>query len=126
MMLPTLADDQAIFGDADAHACVTRLRAAGVDEIVVKLGPDGCLVAGRAGPAVHVPAVPDVEVIDTTAAGDAFNGGYLAARLAGADPVTAARVGHALAAKVIATPGALLPPALGNRPGSGHVRSSGD
>jgi 2-dehydro-3-deoxygluconokinase len=108
--LPTLADDQAVFGDADAAACVTRLRGAGVREIAVKLGAEGCLVAGPAGEPVHVPAARAVAVVDTTAAGDAFNGGYLAARLAGATPLAAARAGHALAAEVIATPGALLTP----------------
>ena len=70
-----------MFGDADALSCVKRLRAVGVREIVVKLGAGGCLVAGLSGEPVPVPAVPGVTVVDTTAAGDAFNGGYLAARL---------------------------------------------
>lgn len=108
--LPTLADEQAVFGDADQLACVSRLRAAGVREIVVKLGAAGCLVADPDGPALLVPAVPGVSVVDTTAAGDAFNGGYLAARLRGDGPVTAARAGNALAAEVVGAPGALLPP----------------
>lgn len=108
--LPTLADEQAVFGDADAAACVARLRGAGVPEIVVKLGADGCLVAAGDAAPVHVPAVPDAVVVDTTAAGDAFNGGYLAARLDGAPPPAAAAAGNALAAEVIAVPGALLAP----------------
>ena len=107
--LPTLADDQQVFGDADADACVRRLRAAGVGEIVVKLGADGCLTAGSRGTAL-VPAVPGVTVVDTTAAGDAFNGAYIAARLAGAAPPEAAASGNSLAAEVIGFPGALLPP----------------
>jgi 2-dehydro-3-deoxygluconokinase len=108
--LPTLADEQAVFGDADEVACVSRLRAAGVAEIVVKLGADGCLVAAPDGAAVRVPAVSGVTVVDTTAAGDAFNGAYLAARLRGAPPLAAAQAGNALAAEVVAAPGALLPP----------------
>lgn len=106
--LPTLADEQRVFGDPDAKACVRRLRRAGVAEIAVKLGADGCLIAD--GPdEIGVPAVPDITVVDTTAAGDAFNGAYLAARLAGAPPLDAAAGGNALAAEVITHPGALLP-----------------
>jgi Entner-Doudoroff aldolase len=39
--LPTLSDEQAVFGDADASCCVKRLQTAGVREIVVKLGAAG-------------------------------------------------------------------------------------
>jgi 2-dehydro-3-deoxygluconokinase len=111
--LPTLADDQQVFGDADAGACVRRLRAAGVREVVVKVGARGCLVVGEDGAgeagAVLVPAVENVAVVDTTAAGDAFNGAYIAARLDGAPPPEAAAAGNRLAAEVIGFPGALLP-----------------
>jgi len=111
--LPTLADEQQVFGDADARACIRRLRAAGVREVVVKIGAAGCLVVGEDDAdedgAVLVPAVKNVAVIDTTAAGDAFNGAYIAARLAGALPSEAAAAGNSLAAEVIGFPGALLP-----------------
>ena len=113
--LPTLTDEQAVFGDVDAMSCVQRLRGAGVREIVVKLGAGGCLVAGPSGAAERVPAVPGVVVVDTTAAGDAFNGGYLAARLRGDAPLAAARAGNGLAAQVVAAPGALLPPEVSSR-----------
>jgi len=48
-------------------------------------------------------------VVDTTAAGDSFAAAYLAARLAGADPVEAARAGHRLAGAVVCPPGAIIP-----------------
>ena len=48
-------------------------------------------------------------VVDTTAAGDSFAAAYIAARLAGADPVEAARAGHRLAGVVVCHPGAIIP-----------------
>jgi 2-dehydro-3-deoxygluconokinase len=48
-------------------------------------------------------------VVDTTAAGDSFAAAYLAARLAGANPVEAARAGHRLAGVVVCHPGAIIP-----------------
>ena len=50
-------------------------------------------------------------VVDSTAAGDSFNAGYLAARLLGADLPRAARLGNRLATRVIAYPGAIIPAA---------------
>ena len=48
-------------------------------------------------------------VVDTTAAGDSFSAAYIAARLAGAEPVEAARAGHRLGGVVVCYPGAIIP-----------------
>jgi len=48
-------------------------------------------------------------VVDTTAAGDSFAAAYLFARMAGADPVEAARAGHRLASVVVCHHGAIIP-----------------
>ncbi|MBR0962745.1 sugar kinase [Bradyrhizobium diazoefficiens] len=48
-------------------------------------------------------------VIDTTAAGDSFAAAYIAARLAGSDPIEAAQAGHRLASLVICYAGAIIP-----------------
>ena len=105
--LPTFPDEQALFGDATPSATVERLSAAGVGEIVVKDGESPALVAAS-GEAISVPAVK-VDAIDTTGAGDSFNGGYLAARLSGDGPVDAARRAHRVAAAVVQVRGALAP-----------------
>src|SRR3974390_3446669 len=44
LALPTLEDEQALFGDADAAACIARLSAAQIREIAVKRGALGCLI----------------------------------------------------------------------------------
>ncbi len=106
--LPTFEDEQALFGDASPSDTVERLFGLGVAEIAVKCGGKPVLVAA-AGRQWVVPAMPVESVIDTTAAGDAFNAGYLAARLAGAEPSAAAESGHRLAAAVIRHPGAIIP-----------------
>jgi len=53
--------------------------------------------------------MPVRRVVDTTAAGDAFNAAYLAARYQGLDCEQAAARGHQLAAEVIQFPGAIIP-----------------
>jgi 2-dehydro-3-deoxygluconokinase len=106
--LPTFPDEQALFGDPDQAATTARLAAAGVGEIVVKDGTEPALVAaGESRQAV--PAVTVERPVDTTGAGDSFNGGYLAARLLGHEPVEAARRAHRTAAATVQVHGALAP-----------------
>jgi 2-dehydro-3-deoxygluconokinase len=108
--LPTLDDDQALFGVADAQQSADRLHQLGVAEVAVKLGAKGCFLSSAAFSG-EAPPAPVGQVVDSTAAGDSFNAGYLGARLLGAEPAAAARLGCTLAARVIAHPGALIPAA---------------
>jgi 2-dehydro-3-deoxygluconokinase len=106
--LPTFDDEALLWGDPSPDATVERLGAFGIGEIVVKNGPNGALVAA-AGKRELVP-VPEVVVpIDTTAAGDSFNAGYLAARLSGKAPVDAAADAHRMAGQKIRHRGAIMP-----------------
>jgi 2-dehydro-3-deoxygluconokinase len=108
--LPTLDDEQALFGVQDAPECADRLRQRGVSEVAIKLGRAGCFLSSAKFTG-EIPAEPVHVVVDSTAAGDSFNAGCLAARLLGADPPRAARLGNRLAARVIAYPGAIIPAA---------------
>jgi 2-dehydro-3-deoxygluconokinase len=108
--LPTLDDEQALFGVEDALECAKRLHRRGVAEVAIKLGHRGCFLSSAQFTG-EIPAEPVGDVVDSTAAGDSFNAGYLAARLFGADPPRAARLGNRLAARVIAYPGAIIPAA---------------
>lgn len=108
LALPTAGDEAMLWGgDETAEEIAARWHGAGASEVVVKLGADGALVCADGGLA-HVPTTPVVPV-DTSGAGDAFDAGYLAARLAGLDPVAAARFGHRLAGETIRHPGAIPP-----------------
>ena len=107
LALMTWDDEQALWGDADPEAAIRRLQQAGVREIVLKNGAAGATYA--TGDTRHqIPAERVEHIVDTTAAGDAFNAGYLAARLQGADPVASCKNGNRLAARVIQHKGAII------------------
>lgn len=105
--LPTIDDEQALFGDADSDSVVKRLQSWGVQEIVLKMGEKGCLVT-TAESSETVPA-KRVTPVDTTSAGDSFNAGYMAARFKGKSAADAALSGHGLASVVIQHKGAIIP-----------------
>lgn len=88
-------------GDApmDPRAAATRLQAMGPRGVVLTLGSQGVVLLEPGGEPCALPA-PEVEVVDTTAAGDAFNGAFATALAEGATPREAA--GFALAASALA------------------------
>ena len=100
-------DEAALYGDRDPAETLARALKGGAAEVVVKLGAQGCLVGGAAK-APRMLAAHSVEAVDTTAAGDSFNAGYLAARLRGLPQDAAAAFGAALAASVVGRRGAII------------------
>lgn len=101
--LPTLEDEAMLSGEAEADAVARRWQALGCAETVVKLGRNGC----RLPDGTVAPPPQRLRPLDTSGAGDAFNAGYFAARLAGLPPDQAARTGQSLAGCVIMRPGAI-------------------
>lgn len=96
-----------MYGDADIESTAGRLTRAGVPEWVVR-GEPGQTIASDAGAVVET-LVDLNQVVDTTGAGDSFDGAFLAARLSGKSVTDAIRAGHDLAAVVVRHRGAIIP-----------------
>jgi len=107
-----------LVGRGDPAEAARRLaRRTGQDGVIVRAGPDGCVLATRApGPArehglslSQIPA-PAVTVVDTTGAGDAHSGVFLAGLAAGLTAGDAARRANAAAALTVTRAGAATSP----------------
>jgi 2-dehydro-3-deoxygluconokinase len=108
----TSRDDEALLhGAAAPESSVRRIIGLGALEVILRDGPEGAYVGERGG-LRHVPTRRVEQVVDTTAAGDAFAGAYLAGRLAGHPPLDAAGLGNAVAGIVVQHPGAITPPEI--------------
>ncbi len=105
--LPTFADERDLFGDVSPAATAERLHALGVAEVVVKNGADPVLCITDTG-RFEVAAEIVPTLIDTSGAGDAFNAGFLSARLQDSAPPAAVAEGHRIAAIAVQSRGALL------------------
>ncbi|MES2390680.1 MAG: ribokinase [Acidobacteriota bacterium] len=83
-------------GVEDAEKAADAFLARGVRNAIITLGAQGAFVK-NAHVKAHVPAVSAGNVLETTGAGDAFNGGFAVALSEGMDLVEAVRFGCATA-----------------------------
>lgn len=105
--LPTIDDEHLLFGYGDQDEVIGRLQSWGVADIILKRGTEGCTIA--TGSVIKdVKAMFVKTVVDTTAAGDSFNAGFIAARFAGMSIEDAASFGNTLAARVVQHRGAIV------------------
>ena len=111
MVLPSFDDETTHFGDTSIEATIARYHALGVEGVVVKNGEHGVTLS-FGGATSFVPAVAAQQLVDTTSAGDSFNGGFLSRLVRGASPQDAAAYGAAVASVVVGHHGALISPAL--------------
>jgi sugar/nucleoside kinase (ribokinase family) len=91
---------------AAATELLARLRRGNV---VVRLGMSGCLVGQRGSAVAHVPGVP-VTIVDTTGAGDAHLGAFIAGLAAGRDAEDAAQRANVVAALTVTRRGPATSP----------------
>jgi len=101
-------------GSGDPAEAARRLvRRTGRADVIVRAGPDGCVMAtrrpGLAADLSHIPA-PAVTAVDTTGAGDAHSGVFLAGLAAGLTAGDAARRANAAAALTVTRAGAATSP----------------
>jgi 2-dehydro-3-deoxygluconokinase len=106
--LPSIDDEMGIFGESDASDVIARL---------CKDGPRiGALKRGHLGPYDLEHRISKnyglaQHVVDSTAAGDSFNAGFLAGYIRAAAPDDRLKQAHDLAALVVQCRGAILPDA---------------
>jgi 2-dehydro-3-deoxygluconokinase len=106
--LPSFDDEFELRGAKSKDHLINQLLELGPEEIVVKHGKLGAIVSMNNETTTHDADVVET-VIDTTAAGDSFNGAYLAHRMAGVDACAAAKIGCRVAGTVIQHQGAIIP-----------------
>ena len=104
LLTVSLSEARGISGEREPASAAAWFRDRGVADVALKLGPDGCYVAGAEFEG-EVPAFP-VRAVDGTGAGDAFAAGVIYGRLAGWPLVDAARFANAAGALATTAVGA--------------------
>ena len=106
--LPSIDDEMAIFNDENETQLLSRFKQYGVGQGALKRGHIGprSLVSGTE---LEQSLTTQTKVVDSTAAGDSFNGAYLASLATSATESECLYAAHETAAKVIMVKGAIIP-----------------
>jgi 2-dehydro-3-deoxygluconokinase len=106
--LPSAEDLSLLLGTVEPEQQIEQLLQIGVSEMALTRGADGCaIVAGELR--VQLWGPQSGSAIDTSGAGDAFNGVYMANRLKGSSPEQAAEAALRVASRVVTHTGAVVP-----------------
>ena len=111
ILLSSYEDEQLLFGTASKKKCIERLKQFSIDEVVMTDGAEETTAILNGKEYSQTPEKTNC-VIDTTAAGDSFKAGYLAARHNGAMPDIAMAKASKLSAVVVGHAGAIIAPSL--------------
>jgi ribokinase len=104
---------------ASAEEAASSLLALGIHNVILTLGAQGALIKT---PTLtrHVPAVDAGPIVETTGAGDAFNGGFATALAEGMDLIEATQFACAVAGISVTRPGTA--PSMPHRPEIDAIR----
>jgi len=108
MLLTSCEDEQLLFGTRDKQTSIERLRGCGIQEVVMTDGAAAATAIYQGRQYAVTPQQAE-RVVDTTAAGDSFKAGYIAARHSGTAPDIAMARASVLSARVVSYPGAIIP-----------------
>lgn len=113
----TDVDEYALYGGSSVASILARypyVLENNSAELVIKQGDKPCLIraSDKNIPLLTIasPPIPNEQIVDTCAAGDAFAAGYIAKRLLGDSMQMSAQFAHSLAGRVIQYSGAIIPP----------------
>ncbi len=97
---PNESEMQLIAQSTSDKDALKYLKESGIKTVILKTGAAGCYLADSSIDR-FIEAYQIREVIDSTGAGDAFAGGFLAGRIKGLTPYQAVKLGHACAAIIV-------------------------
>ncbi|WP_052692228.1 sugar kinase [Teredinibacter purpureus] len=107
LALLTLDDEEMLWGDHDIQSTRQRYAPLNISELVFKCGANDVIIF-QGDIETRVPVAPINNVVDTTAAGDTFNAGYLSARINSHSPLQAAALASRCAGVVIQHRGGVI------------------
>ena len=110
IVLPSFDDEENAFGDTDPGATLSRYMSYGAELVVLKNGAGDVLVVDKTNAATIHATEPVTAPLDTTGAGDSFNGAFLAEYLKTGDITASVKAGQICAADVVCHRGALIHP----------------
>jgi len=97
--MPSIEEARDLSGKQSAEDCARAMLDAGAKACVFTMGPDGAFFADASGTRKRSPAY-DIEIVDTTGCGDAFDAGFITALHHEMDLDTSLRFAQASAALV--------------------------
>lgn len=100
-VLPGLSEGRLLTGYSEPDDIAAFYLDRGVEQVIIKLGPDGAYFRTAGGERGVVPAVPVANVVDTVGAGDGFAVGVVSALLEGLPTAAAVARGNRIGAMAI-------------------------